>query len=205
MLRKLMPVLALCTAACGTTPGSTSPPASAPQLPATMTIAEVTPATVIIGGPFPAGQSVTVSASFAFNSLRFSWLDRSGATVPLTGTMQIYTREYLGVPKDMGPSTPGFLAQSVRVEGNAYVFDDSVTLNPGAKYWFLEDGSIHSGAAVFTTQPHPDYYPGGDFYIAGDGRATNGLVLRYVKLFTNTDGDSTYDANFRLTGHPFFP
>src|SRR5262245_11922536 len=120
-LRNLIPMLAVSAAACGSSSGSNSTAApSGPQLPATMTIAEVTPGNVIVASKLPMGQSVTLPAPYAFNSLRFSWLDRSGTTEPLTGTMQIYTREYLGLPQDMGPSTPGFLAQSVRIDGNAY-------------------------------------------------------------------------------------
>jgi hypothetical protein len=199
--RKFVAMMALSAAACGSSSGSTtaSAPSAAPQLPATMTIAEVTPATVIVDGVGTYGQSLTVSASYAFNSLRFTWLDRSGVGLPITGTMQIYTREYLGLPKDMGPSASGFLARSVRIDGTSYVFDDNVTLNPGTKYWFLEDGANHF-TAVYTTQPTPDYYPGGDFYTAAVGP-----LRMYGKLYLDKPGDSTYDANFRLTGHPFFP
>ena len=203
--RKSILWLALCAAGCGSSSGGAATAPSAPvSAPARQTIAEVTTATVSGAGAFAVGQSVTIPQTGSFNSILYMWLDRSGNLVPITatGTMYVLTQEYLGVARDLGTSTPGFAAKAVRVDGNAFVFDSSLTLTAGTKYWFLEDAA-YTPTGVYTTQPHPDVYPGGDFYNAGSGVAgTNGLVLQYAKWFVSTPGDATYDANFRLTGTP---
>ena len=111
------------------------------------------------------------------------------------------TQEYLGVPADLGPSTPGFVARSESVIDGAYVFGSQVVVTGGTKYWVYTDKQ-GSFAGSFDT----DIYPGGDLYVTGypsnpfrkvpaSGRMVNGqYVPPPVGVFL--------DANFKLQAQP---
>lgn len=144
------------------------------------------------------GQSVTMPPGGTFGSLRFNWYTRDdGATA--FGTLYILDREFLGVPGDLGPATPGFVAESERIDGGAYVFPASVTLKGATKYWFYGDtqGSFIGSFDV-------DTYPSGDLYVTGyhsypfhkvgaSGRMVNGT-------YVPPPAGVWVDANFRLRG-----
>ena len=146
--------------ACGSgvtapSPTSTSPPPSAPvdappvPVSALVTIAESSTIEQEGAGLTGTsnnylGQSVTIRGAGSYNNLRFNWdgATSTSPTGPFTrgplavGDLFILTQEYLGLPGNLGASTPGFLAQSQRVEQGQYVFAPSVTLKAGTKYWF---------------------------------------------------------------------
>ncbi len=202
-MRNLKPALALvvcaaaCVAACGSGSGSGSAvaPSAAPAPAPLLTIAEMTAGIFTAWAPglapYLMGHSVTVLPPYSYTGPHFSWLDDKKNPSLAVGTMVIFTREYLGPAQGIGPSTPGFLARSVRIEGSDFVFDDSVVLNPGATYWFLEE-TAGAFSRYFTTG-NVDVYPGGDFYNASvDGT----WVRREVRP------GSKEDASFRLSGRP---
>jgi hypothetical protein len=103
------------------------------------------------------------------------------STAPLTqstagplavGDLFILTREYLGLPEDLGVSTPRFLAQSERIEDGRYVFAPSVTLAGRTKYWFYSRWAPGSAGTVSPiTGFSEDTYAGGDMYIAPSSEA----------------------------------
>ncbi len=140
-------------------------------------------------GPVVLEQSVTVTGG-SFNNIRFRWQVPTGWE-PVTGNLYILTREYLGEMSDIGPSMPGFLARSLRVDAGDYVFDSSVTLRGGTTYWFVTDREV----GFFSSRGDTDVYPGGDVYTAG--QVALGGVFRRFYVFNPSD---RLDANFKLTG-----
>ena len=133
-----------------------------------------------------AGQSVTAPGTGAFNNIRFNWY--GGKDVPTAfGTLYLVGQEYLGLPRDLGPSTPGFVARSERVLSGEYVFPSTVTLRGGVQYWFYTD-TMGSFTASFDT----DIYPGGTFYVTGYP------TLAFHR--SPTSGPVSRDANFKLQG-----
>jgi hypothetical protein len=154
-----------------------------------------------------AGQSVTIPGTGTFSSVRFSFYTFRG-TPTAFGTLFVLDREYLGLPGDLGPSTPGYLGQAAAVvEGNPgpmddvkgeYVFPTSVALKGGGKYWFYTN-AMGSFCASFDT----DIYAGGDMYVSG----YYAVPFRKAPASGRMTGPTTYvppppgvyvDANFRL-------
>lgn len=144
------------------------------------------------------GQSVTMPPGTGFANIRFHWYTRDDKPAAL-GTLYILDREYLGLPVDLGPTTPGFVTRSERIVDEAYVFPASVTLKGGTKYWFYGDkqGSFVGSFDV-------DTYPAGDLYVTGyhtypfhkvgaSGRMVNGTYIPPPQ-------GVWVDANFRLQG-----
>ena len=157
------------------------------------TIVELSSGVTLFSGY--AGQSMTVAGG-PLNDIRFNWHDRDGAgrIHPVAfGTLYLLSQEYLGAPTDLSPSTPGFLARSIRVENNQYRFDASVTLQPGVKHWFYTDTMSEQFSMDFRT----DRYPGGDFYNVSSGR-------NYARYPADRAGEFV-DANFTLQGRSLAP
>jgi hypothetical protein len=169
------------------------------------------------------GQSVTIPGTSSYNNLRFNW-DGYGPGSVLTpgprgplavGDLFLLTQEYLGLPGDLGPSTPGYLARSEGIDQGQYVFSPSVTLNGGAKYWFYSSwrpGTVGSFQPI--TGFSQDTYGGGDMYIAPELTGFNPLPFRKAQaswrvispgppiVYDIPPPDTYIDANFKLMGAP---
>ena len=137
------------------------------------------------------GQSITLTGG-PYTDISFTWPGPPNAA-PLRGNVYILSQEYLGRVSGLGPSTPGFVARSVRLDDREYFFDTSVTLRAG-KYWFLND----SDTTVYISTYNMDTYDGGDFYIASQRE----FDREFTKYFLPPD---TPDANFRLSGRTVGP
>jgi hypothetical protein len=187
----------------GASPTSPSGPVS--------TLVNVTDSINVTGGSVGtwnyAGQSVTIPGTGSFASARFNWYTFHG-TPTAFGTLVVLDREFLGVPGDLGPSTPGYVGQAdAVVEGNPgvlddvkgeYVFPAAMTLRGGTRYWFYTNKP-----GSFVTSFDTDIYAGGDAYLTG-------YVLnpfRKAPASGRMIGVSTYvpppagvfvDANFKL-------
>ncbi len=145
-----------------------------------------------------AGQSVTIPAGPGYASLKFNWYTFQGASVAF-GTLYLLKQEYLGIPGDLSPSTPGFVAKSDAIVDGQYVFPASAKIDGGTRYWFYTD-TQGSFAGSFDT----DIYPGGDLYVTGypsypfhkaqaSGRMVGGT-------YVPPPPGVFIDANFRLQG-----
>ena len=185
-------------AACG---GGTSPASPASARPGDVkTLMDVTTGLEVTSGQVGtfnfAGQSFVVPEAGTYSSIRFHWYTYQ-RTPAAFGTLTLLTQEYLGLPREIGPSTPGFVARSERIVDNQYVFSDSVSIVGGTKYWVYTD-SQGSFAGSFDQ----DIYPGGDLYLTGiqsqpfrkapaSGRMVNGT-------FVPGPAGVFLDANFKL-------
>lgn len=170
------------------------------------------------------GQSVTIPGSTSYNNLRFNWDGNSSSALtgpaPASGPLAVghvflLTQEYLGLPGDLGPSTPGYVAESEGIDTNQYVFSPSVTVKAGAKYWFYSSwapGSV--GPFHPITGFSEDSYPGGDMYIAPElvgfsplpfrkAPASERVISLGPPIVYYVPPPGTYiDANFTLMGFP---
>ena len=122
-------------AACG---GATSPASPASARPGDVkTLMDVTTGLEVTSGQVGtfnfAGQSFVVPEAGTYSSIRFHWYTYQ-RTPAAFGTLTLLTQEYLGLPREVGPSTPGFVARSERIVDNQYVFSDSVSIIGGTKY-----------------------------------------------------------------------
>ena len=185
-------------AACG---GATSPASPDSARPGDVkTLMDVTTGLEVTSGQVGtfnfAGQSFVVPEAGTYSSIRFHWYTYQ-RTPAAFGTLTLLTQEYLGLPREVGPSTPGFVARSERIVDNQYVFSDSVSIIGGTKYWVYTD-SQGSFAGSFDQ----DIYPGGDLYLTGiqsqpfrkapaSGRMVNGT-------FVPGPAGVFLDANFKL-------
>ena len=167
-----------------------------------MTVAELTVGTIPTGnGPYingtfaPAAYGQSITPTQTVSGPRFRWLDDKGNGVAVAGTMAILTRVYGGLPADI-PSAPGFVATSSTIDGGTdFVFDESVVLTQGVKYWFLESTPAQPTVWVDGQLHGIDAYPGGEWYSAG----TAGPYIHIISAFSAAD---LVDANFRVSGHP---
>lgn len=130
-----------------------------------------------------AGQSVAAPTSSYYTGLRFSWYTFQRAPTAF-GSLYLLTQEYLGLPGNLSPATPGFVAQSERTEAGEYVFDPHVTLIGGTRYWFYTDTQ-----GSFTTSFNRDIYAGGDLYVTGVSS------LPFRKSAALSDADFTLRAS----------
>jgi len=187
---------------CGSpNPSPTSPTVSA--LRPVATLVDVTESINVTAGytgtwNWP-GQSVTMPAGSGFNNIRFQWFTHQQAPTAF-GQLYILDREYLGLPGDLGPSTPGVVARSESVTDNQYVFASTVTLKGGTRYWFYGDKQ-----GSFVTSFDTDTYAAGDLYVTG----YHAQPFRKCPASGRMLGPGTYvppppgvfvDANFRLLG-----
>ncbi len=152
-----------------------------------------------------AGQSVTTPAGSGFGSVRFAWYHYNprGETTAF-GRLYVLDREFLGLPGDLNPSMPGFLARSEpeasgTAQGSEYTLPASLVLAGNTRYWFYTDAQ---GAYAYSFDK--DLYADGTLYVTGyfanpfhqsmaSGRMVNGVYVPPPPGVTN-------DANFRLRG-----
>lgn len=153
------------------------------------------------------GQSLSIPGSGTYGSVRFNWYLFDG-TPTAFGTVFVLDREFLGLPGELGPSTPGYIGQAdAIIEGNPgpldkvkgeYVFPAAMTLRAGTQYWFYTN---KQGSFIYSFDT--DIYPGGDLYVTGintypfhkspaGGRFTTGGV------WVPPPAGVFNDANFRL-------
>lgn len=144
-----------------------------------------------------AGQSFTISGSGAFNNIRFNFYTFQ-RTAAAFGTLYLLDREYLGVPGDLGLSTPGYVGRAAADMASAtYPFPSTVTLNAGTRYWVYTDAQ-----GAFAGSFDQDIYPPGDMYVTGfrtnpfrkahaSGRMVNGVLVP-------APSGVFVDANFKL-------
>lgn len=206
-------VALLLLAACAgdsVSPGPSGVPTGSPssQL---VTLVEVTDSINVTSGGTGTwnhvGQSVTIPGTGAFSSVRFNFYTYHG-TPTAFGTVFVLDREYLGLPGNLGPSTPGYLGQAdAAIEGKPgpldemkgeYVFPAGLVLKGGSKYWFYTN-AMGSFCASFDT----DIYPGGDMYVSGHPTQP----FRKAPASGRMTGPGTYvppppgvyvDSNFKL-------
>jgi len=205
----------------GATPADRSVPASA-----LLTIAEASTLEQVAGGQTATsnnylGQSVTIGGTASYNNLRFNWdgyapgtITAAGPRGPLAvGNLILLTEEYLGLPGNLGASTPGYVAQSQRIDQGQYVFSPSVTLKSGTKYWFYaswQAGTV--GGFHPITGFSEDAYAGGDMYIAPELTTFSPLPFRKAQaslrvisfgppiVYYTPPPGTCVDANFKLVG-----
>lgn len=211
------------------TPTQESVPVAAPSVPVSALITIAESSTIEQEGAGQTGtsnnylgQSITIRGAGSYSNLRFNWdgATSTSPTGPFTrgpiavGDLFILTQEYLGLPASLGASAAGFLAQAQRVEQGQYVFQPSVTLKGGTKYWFYmyyAPGSARfSPIAGFSE----DTYSGGDMYVAPELAGFSPLPFRKAAASWRVISvgpptvyyvppPGTYvDANFKLMGAP---
>jgi hypothetical protein len=146
------------------------------------TIVDVTAGTTATSNNY-VGQSVTIPGHGEFKQVFFNWYTTGGSPTAF-GSLYLLDQEFLGAPADLGPSTPGFIAESMPASGGQYAFDPKVKIKGGEKYWFYTDAQ-----GAFATGFASDTYAGGDMYITG---------LTTFHLEPTTPGGGYVDANFRL-------
>jgi len=105
----------------------------------------------------------------------------------------------LGLPTDLSPAMPGFIARSESNTGGVYVFAPEVTLEGGKQYWFYTD-TQGSFASSFDT----DLYSGGDLYVTGINSFPFHKASASGRMVGNTyvppSAGVFLDANFKLQG-----
>jgi hypothetical protein len=142
-----------------------------------------------------AGQSVLIPSGGPFNNIKFNWYTMQGNATAF-GALYILKQEYLGVPGNLGPSTPGFLAKSESTADGQYVFAPSVTLESGVQYWFYTDTQ-----GSFAGSFYASVYPGGDMYVTGYPTYPFHKAGASGGVTGPTPPPGTYvDANFKLMG-----
>jgi hypothetical protein len=188
-------------AACGgkmDTP--TSPSGSAPAG-ALVALADVTLGLDVTSGQIGtfnyAGQSATAPAgTFDHVTFQFYTFQKTPAAF---GTLYLLDREFLGLPTDLSPAMPGFIARSESNTGGVYVFAPEVTLEGGKQYWFYTD-TQGSFASSFDT----DLYSGGDLYVTGINSFPFHKASASGRMVGNTyvppPAGVFLDANFKLQG-----
>jgi len=169
---------------------SPTPPPPAPPLPI-QTIAEFTSGRTTGGGGIPPlvlGQSVTIRQG-PFNSLRFSW-QRSVGQPSATGRVFLLSQEYLGPVADLSTSVDGFVATSTSVVDDEYVFDNTITVQPGTRYWFYTNDQT---ATLLSSDGRQDLYADGEMYVSSVGN-------RFAVFYATMQRTDPHDANFVLRG-----
>jgi hypothetical protein len=206
--RLLIAALAIASIACGQSPTSASSGgasgagtiATLVDVPLSVDVTEG-----LVGTWNWAGQSVTTPPGAGFGNVRFAWYHYSprGETTAF-GRIYVLDREFLGVPGELSPSMPGFLARSEPeasggAQGSEYTLPDSLVLAGNTRYWFYAD---RQGAYAYSFDQ--DLYADGNLYVTGissspfrkgvaSGRMVNGV-------FVPAPPGVTTDANFRLRG-----
>jgi len=177
--------LAGCGGKSATAPSSSSSP------PLIQTILDLVIPNPVRVGPAKLAQSITIPAGAALNNIRFRWTPSSDAP-PLTGSLYIIDREYLG-PLSALSTAPGLVARSTRIESGEYVFEPTVTLAGGTQYWFGSDSPV---GYVCSQPTSGDLYPGGELYFQGSLTSGEDSYAR-ASLFNPSE---RLDAGFSLRG-----
>jgi hypothetical protein len=134
---------------------------------------------------FVPGQSLATPAGGPWNSISFNFfLDVAATTPTAAGTLFLLSQEYLGTPDTLAAATSGYIAQSTHIASGHYVFDPTVTLQPGTQYFFYANIALQLSGNVFGA------YTGGILYAAAD------VSSPFDDLF------GTQDAAFILSGSP---
>ena len=211
--RTLIALLAVAATACGasSTAPSLTTPVTQGDTSGQPVVTLVESAGHVTITPGHVGQSVTIPSGGAVSQIHFNWFTyKNGAdqqarkqSPTAFGDLYILTEEFLGVPPDLGPSTPGFVARAERIENDEYIFASDVTLEAGRQYFFYTNGK---GNHVYTFDI--DAYPGGDMY----GTNYGGIVtIPYSKSaaswralpgggYAIPPAGTFTDADFRLRG-----
>jgi hypothetical protein len=185
------------TTAPSASPSTTSPPRTL------VTVADVRDGLDVQSGRVGtfnwAGQSVTIPAGRTFEGVIFNWYTSSGEPAAF-GRLYLLNQEFMGAPRDVGPTMPGFLSRSESIVNGAYVFPADVSLASGVRYWFYTD-TQGSFVGSFDT----DIYPGGDLYVSGVPTFPfhkAGASGHYQgPVFVPGPPGVFVDANFRLQGY----
>lgn len=189
------------TAGCADGPSPTAP--GQPGLPgALVTLVEVAAAIEVTAGGTGtfnwAGQSVTMPDGGSFNNLRFNWYTFQ-KTPTAFGNLYLLTQEYLGLPANLGPSTPGFVARSERVADSQYIFPADTVVNGSQTYWFYTDAQ-----GSFAGSFDRDIYDGGDLYVTGfhsnPFRKAPASGRMVGSTYVPPPAGVFLDANFKLQG-----
>lgn len=203
--------LAVAGSGCAQNGATTDPSSPTSPSGSLVTLVNVTDSINVTGGGTGtwnyAGQSVTIPGSGSFAGVRFNWYTFHG-TPTAFGTLYVLDRDFLGLPDDLGPSTPGYVGHAAAViEGNPgvlddvkgeYVFPAGMTLRAGTRYWFYT-----SKQGNLVTSFDTDIYAGGDAYLAG----YYAVPFRKAPASGRMTGPGVYvpppagvfvDANFRL-------
>ena len=139
-----------------------------------------------LGGSGYEGHSFTMPSGSRFNNITFSWISSDQVTLLAAGNLFLLSEEYLMSPNGLSDMTSGYIAESIGIEDDAYVFDESVILEADTQYWVYMGGESSLAGGGFTFD---DPFPGGQAY----------------EQFGSADGDyfnngSTLDFNFVLSG-----
>lgn len=148
------------------------------------TIISNTGATSTLGSDGHMGHGFTMPDNGPYNRIHWSWLKVDQTTRIAAGNLFLLTEEYLGNPANLSPLTPGYIAESIGISNNAYVFDASVILQPLTQYWVYmgNDAELAGGSYSFGNP-----YPGGKAY----------ETFSRNEFWNNGDG---LDFNFILSG-----
>jgi hypothetical protein len=213
------PAVALLLLACASCSRDAVPTGSSNPLSpggSTVTLVDVTDSINVTSGAVGtdnyAGQSFVIPGTGTFSAIRFNWYTFHG-TPTAFGTLFLLDREYLGLPGDLGPSTPGYVGQAdAVVEGTPgpldevkgeYVFasgttqKSGVTLRAGTKYYCYTNK-----VGRFVTSFDTDIFSGGDAYLTGyyavpfRKAQASGRMVNFV--YVPPPAGVFIDANFRL-------
>lgn len=143
-----------------------------------------------------AGQSFVVPGNGTFADVRFHWYSFQKSATAF-GTLYLLNQEYLGLPRDLGSSTPGFVGRSEQAASGLYVFPSGIRISGGTRYWVYTDTQ-----GSFAGSFDQDIFPAGDLYVTGyptnpfrkasaSGRMVNGV-------YVPPPPGVFLDANFKL-------
>lgn len=159
------------------------------------------------------GRRAAAAFAVAIGALLSATACQNRATGPTPAIEGGGKSSYLGLPGELEPSTPGYLAQSQGIDQGQYVFPPSVTVKGGIRYWFYSSWKAGSvGPFDPITGFSEDSYDGGDMYIAPELTGFSPLPFRKaaaswrvispgppIAYYIPPPG--TYiDANFKLMG-----
>jgi hypothetical protein len=90
------------------------------------------------------GESFTTPGGAPWDDITFNYYsnDNPVTTPSAAGNAFLLTQEYLGTPSALSSSTPGFLAESTGISGEAWIFNPSVVLNPDTEYWLYPNAAV---------------------------------------------------------------
>ena len=153
-----------------------------------------------------AGQSVTMPSGASYTNIKFAWYLSRPMVATAFGRLYVLDQAYFGLPRDLSPSTPGFLARSEAypsgfnaATADEYELPDDLRLAGGKQYFFYTDAQ-----GSFSSSFDQDVYAGGQMFHTGykdlafypsraSGRTVNGV-------FVPAQPNTTVDANFRVRG-----
>jgi len=117
-----------------------------------------------------------------WDKLTFNFYGETTITPDAAGTLYLLSQPFTGVPNALSSTAPGFIASTSTIVGGEWVFNSSLTVQPGTQYYLFADQQmvIEGGGTdvattrnYFTTDPNTTYLvssPGSgqpDFLFAG--------------------------------------